>query len=90
MSLVVIIMQKGDGLYTTPSSLNRSSARPWSRAVTMLAVQPRCSAPHLVPIHCFFRIMKSRLRDWGCLLREAVIKTLLQPNSGLGSEEQVS
>lgn len=70
-------------------SLNRSGARLRSRAVTMLAVQPRCSAPHLVPIHCFFRVMKSRLRDWGCLLREAVMKTLLQSNSSLGSEGQV-
>lgn len=89
MSLVVIIMQKADGLYTAPSSLNRSGARLRSWAVTMLAVQPRCSAPHLVPIHCFFRVMKSRLRDWGCLLREAVMKTLLQSNSSLASEGQI-
>lgn len=76
-------------VHSSPSSLNRGGARPRSRAVTMLAVRPRRSAPHLVPIHCFFRVMKSRLRDWGCLLREAVMKTLLQYNSSLGSEGQI-
>lgn len=80
---------KRRGLYAAPGSLNRSGARPRSRAVTMLAVQPRCWAPHLVPIHCFFRVMKSRLGLWGCVLREAVVKTLLQSNSGLGREGQV-
>lgn len=87
--------KKRDRLCTATSLLNPSGARSQSKPVTMLAIKPRSQTPHLVSIHCLFRVMKSRLRELGLFASRGCYKkknqtTLLQSNSGLGSEEQVS